>query len=298
MFKNLRKVKKYHNSYARKTVIESNSWFFSQKEIIIIISLAFFSALLNEIPNWVVIDFNGEIDPIYSYPLRNNIIYSSFSIFITIGISIFIGVFTEMGKFSGKYGSAIFVLVPSFVWLLSDRKDNHIQDILNTTKFLGTTIFWIIFSIGILFAIFTIIIKLLATFTRAYKSKLRIEFIHNYINRFNIVIINVFIVLMLGYAFINYGIFTLDLASNTPEEIAKNPSLGPYNLHSESFIIYIALVALFFALLMVTISLTNIFSKTSEEEINVAKTKIYLKRNNKDLDQDKKSWDYKNRKRQ
>lgn len=274
--RSLKKIKEYKNSYARKTVVETKDWFLFRWEVVVIIALALFAALLNQIPNWVVKEFNGKIDSIHSYPLRNNIYYSSFSIFITIGISIFIGVFTELGKFAGKYGSAIFVLVPSFVWLLSDRTDNHIENILNTAKFLGTIIFWTIMGIGILFVIMTAVKQVLATFVGAYKSKLRIEFIYNYINRFNIVIINVLIVLMLGYAFINYGIFSLHLANNSPADMAADPNLGPYNLHSESFTIYIALVAVLFALLMVIISLTHILISKPEKELYVPKTSIYL----------------------
>ena len=273
-------VQQYKKSYARKTVVESKSWFLFQWQVILIIALGFFAALLNQIPNWVIVKLNGQIDPIHSYPLRNNIIYSSFAIFIIIGISIFIGVFTEMGRFAGKYGSAIFILVPSFVWLLTDRTDNHIENILNTAKLLGNIIFWLLVAMILLFAIMTAIIQIFATFAKAYKTKLRIEFIHNYINRFNILIVNVLIVLMLGYAFINYGIFSLNLANNTPTAMAANPNLGPYDLHSESFTIYIALVAVFFALLMVVIGLTHVFfMRPNDNQIYMAQTNIYLDKN-------------------
>lgn len=82
----------------------------------VILGLIFLIAILNQIPNWIVKPLgNGKIDIHLSYPLRDNIAYTSFSVFTTIGVAIFIGVYTEMGKFAGKYGSALFILVPSFV---------------------------------------------------------------------------------------------------------------------------------------------------------------------------------------
>lgn len=271
----LKRTGGYKKSYDVEMVVKSKDWFLYRWEIVVILLLSLLAALLNQIPNWVVEEFNGKIDPIHSYPLRDNIYYSSFSIFITIGIAIFIGVFTEMGKFAGKYGSAIFVLVPMFVWLLSDRSDNHIDKILDTEKFLGTLIFWSIFSIVILFVIITVIKEIMIANYDAYKSKLRIEFIYNYINRFCVVMVNVLIVLMLGYAFINYGIFSLHLADNSPSDIAADPSIGPYNLRSDSFTLYIAIIAVMFALLMVVIGLAKIFSSEYEEEGYSIKTKIY-----------------------
>lgn len=70
---------------------------------------------------------------------------------------------------------------------------------------------------------------------------------------------------MLSYSLINYGIFTLhlaDISANEQKRIFEETGAasGLYNLHSENFTTFIAVVSIFFALLMVSIGLTNTFS--------------------------------------
>lgn len=79
---------------------------------------------------------------------------------------------------------------------------------------------------------------------------------------------------MLSYSLINYGIFTLHLAdiSAAKQKIIfeeTGAASGLYNLHSENFITFIAVVSLFFALLMVSIGLTNTFS--SDKAVGITK---------------------------
>lgn len=243
--------------------LHNRKWYIFKWEIAIILGLAFFAALLNVIPNWVIKPLgDGSIDPLLSYPLRDNIIYTSIALFITIGVSIFIGVYTEIGRFAGKYGSALFVLVPSFVWLLSDRQDNDILHITETSKFLSSMIFYSIVSLVGLFTILTLIKMYWKTRYHSSTVRARAEFIYNYINRMNIVLINILIVLMLGYSLINYGVLTLHLADITPEMKEHDPALANtlYNLHSENFTTFIAITAMFFAILMVSIGLSNTFT--------------------------------------
>lgn len=73
---------------------------------------------------------------------------------------------------------------------------------------------------------------------------------------------------MLGYTLINYGILSLHLTDITPEMHAEHPELASktHNLHSEEFTTYIALIAVFFALLMVMIGLSNIITKKAKSE--------------------------------
>ena len=246
--------------------IENKTWYIFKWEIIVIIGAALLAALLNEIPNWYVKPLeDGTIDPIHSYPLINNIYYNTISIIITVGISIFIGVFTEIGKFAGKYGSTLFVLVPSIIWLLSDRSDNRVEHIVETSADLGEGIFWGIIAVAIVFGILVIVRHVLRNQMVSVRDKIRMEFIINYINRFLLIIVNILIVLMLGYSLINYGILSLHLADITPEMKKMDSSLKnmTHNLHSESFTTYIAIVATIFALLMVLIGLSTTFTSNS-----------------------------------
>lgn len=60
-------------------------------------------------------DGAGGIDSYAPNALRDNIVYFSIAMAITIISAIFIGVYTEMGQYLGKYSSALFVLVPTLV---------------------------------------------------------------------------------------------------------------------------------------------------------------------------------------
>ncbi len=254
-------MKEYRTSKFKKNVILSKSWYLFRWEIAAIVFLALLVALLNQIPSWVVKPLeDGRIDPILSYPLRDNIVYSSIATFLTIGIVIFVGVFSEIGQFSGKFGSAILILVPSFVWLLSDRSNNLIQEVLSMSSMLGTIIFWAVVTIAIAFVVMALAKQILASLSLATRVQLRIEFIFNYLNRMIIVFINILMVLLLGYVLINYGVFALHLADNSIQTQRDNPGIGTYNLHSESFTTYIAVITVVFGLMMVVIGLTNTFT--------------------------------------
>ena len=247
-------------------------WYIFKWEIWIALSLVFFIALLNQIPDWVtkpIVDNKGReiLDPLISYPLRNDIVYNSVVIFFTVGVSIFIGVFTEIGKFAGKYGSAIFVLVPSLVWLLSDRADNHAEHIVNTSNFLSTLLFWIVIALVVIFLFLTVAKLLMKRKINSSLYRMRIEFYYNYISRLIIVLLNVVIVLMLSFSLINYGVLSLHLADVTPEMKAKDPSLGTHDFASQGFKTFHALIALFFAILMVAIGLSNTF--TSDKAVTI-----------------------------
>ena len=232
----------------------------------VIFGLAFIAVLVNEIPNWVVVkDESGLIDSVSSYPLRTNLIYSSVSILLTVGIGIFVAVFSQIGGFTGKYGSSLMILVPMFVWLFSDRKDNHISHILETIKFLGSLIFWIVTSLAIIFIIATFARQMIAAITNTSASTVRVEMVFNLLNRFNILIINILIIVTLGYTLVNFAVFTLHLADNTPDQISEalkvGERIGPYNLHSENITTYITLITIMFAIFTVLIGLVKNIKK-------------------------------------
>ncbi len=268
-----RKNEEYKKSDFKTENVNGSTWFIFRWEVFVIIFATLFIVIINQIPNWIISPMkDGSIDPIFSYPLRDNIIYSSFSIFTTVGIAIFVGIFTEIGRFAGKYGSSIFILVPSFIWLLSDRADNHIVEILQTTMFLGTTIFWSVVGLVGFLGLLMLLKKVLIFNVKLNSTKLKIEMVYNMFVRIIIVLINILIVLLLGIGFINYAIFSLHLADNTPTQIAaasaNNLHIGPYNLHSEKFTTFIAIIAVVFAILLISIGLIASFTHSKTEDVN------------------------------
>lgn len=255
----------------RSKKLEEKKWYIFGWEFFVIMAFAFVAAMINQIPNWIVKPLDdGSIDPILSYPLISNIWYTSFSILFTVAASIFIGVYTEVGKFAGKYGSAIFVLVPSFVWLLSDRADDRIESIIETSIFLGKFIFWSIIALVSIFVSMLITKWILRHIMVSRRAKIKLEFYVNQINRFLLILVNILVVLMLGYSLVNYGLLSLHLSDITPEMHKEHPEWvnKTHNLHSEEFTTYIASIAIFFALLMVFIGLSNVFSSKKVKNRN------------------------------
>lgn len=257
----LKRIKKYHESDFRKNNIQTKKWFFFRWEAALIIFATLAVALLNILPNWIgdakEVSFAGG-DRYIPNSLRDNLIFSSISVGLTLILAIFIGVYTEIGKYAGKYSSALFVLVPGLVWLFSARSDSHIEHIMNMSKYLGSMIFWTTVAIASLYAIVTTIKHVAVVMVLADRTKERIEMWYNVFNRVNIVIINILIMIMMSYGLINYAVFTLHLCDRTPQELAENSKLPPYNLEAGSFVTFHAVIAIFFAVLMVAIGLTNI----------------------------------------
>lgn len=242
-------------------------WFIFVWEGFIILSLTFLMMLLNQIPFWVTKEVGGVIDPIFSYPLRDNIIYMSFSLFASIGISIFIGIFTEMGQYAGKFGSALFVLVPSFLWLFSDRGSDNIVDIFSTSEFVIKNGFYLAIILLVVMAILQAV-RFVVVFSVPDKwIVVKFEFWIAYLNRLLIIFANIIMVLLLGVALINYGIFSLNLA-DVEKTLPKDPG---YDFQSSNFIMYIAFVAIVFAGIMVGI---GVISSFGDKEIKKYQKKL------------------------
>ena len=116
----------------------------------------------------------------------------------------------------------------------------------------------------------TFIRQALSAMKPSHRSKVRIEFVFNFINRFNVVLVNILVVLTLGYTLINFGVFTLHLA-DIPQSVkdatykTTGEHIGNYNLHSENFIAFIAIIAVVFATLLVVIGMVNIFVSDSSQ---------------------------------
>lgn len=264
----IERIKSYHKSKIREEQVLNKKWFLFKWEIVLVIGLALFAVILNQIPVWVVKPINGVIDPIHSYPLANGIVYSSISMFLIIAIAIFIGVFTEIGKMAGKYGAAVFILVPAFVWLLSEREDEHLTRILETGRMIGEILFWTVVGIAIAFIVATFLKMLSASFAMALSTKLKIELFYNYFSRTLVVLINVLIVLLVSYAFINYALLSLHLADVTPADKLENPALevGNYNLEKQSFKVFHVVITVVFSVLMVLIGLSTSFTESIRGE--------------------------------
>lgn len=257
------RIRNYQRSDFRKNVIQSKKWFFFRWEAALIIFATLLVALLNVLPNWIgngtAVDF-GDHERYIPNTLRDNLVYSSISMGFTIIVAIFIGVYTEIGKYAGKYSSALFVLVPGLIWLFSDREDSHVEHIVAMSKALGSFIFWSAVTIVSLYAIFTLAKHLATVMVLADRTRERVEMWYNIFNRVAIICVNILIMLMLSYGLINYAIFTIHLCDVDPQVLKDNPTMPPYDLHAEKFVTFHAIMAIFFAILMIAIGLTNIIT--------------------------------------
>lgn len=240
----------------------------------------FIVALLNVIPNWFIDtrDVHGGIAE--KYWLRNNIIYSSISVFLTIGVAIFIGVFTEMGKYVGKFGSAIFILVPALLWLFSERGEEleGLEKVVEASKDAANIVFWITIAFILFFALISIIYWFIIINILDPIRKERFEYWNNFVYRLMLMIVNILIIIMMAYALINYALFSLhlgDLTSQERQDIANAEhkpldEIYPIVFHNDRIVVYHSVVTAFFSVLMVLIGMTNFFSE-AKQEIRISK---------------------------
>ncbi len=270
----LKNNKKYSKSEEREKTIIQKKWFIFRFEFMLIIILGFLSILINEIPNWAI-DATTK-DPILRYPLKDNLIFSTISLSLIIFTAIFIGVYCEMGGFIGKFGASIFILVPSFLWLFSDRSSNLVEDLSTMTVFLSNILFWI--NLGLLLSFISLVIfrDFCIGNTKSEKKRNKYEIIFNFVYRLHIILINISMVLLLGISFVNYSVFSLHLA-DIPGQVGK------YDLHSEGMTTFITLVAISFALIMIIIGTSKTFKQkiTKEEYEKTREIKIKNKLNSK-----------------
>lgn len=263
-------------------LIKEKSWYFFKWEVWVILGLMLVVALLNVIPNWFVDTNAAHKDISTKYYLRNDIVYSSISIFITIGIAIFIGVFTEMGQYVGKYGSAIFVLVPALLWLFSERghADLGLERVVQSAKDAADIIFWVTIGFLIMFAAGIVFYRLVIVHILDPIRKERFEYWNNFSYRMMLLVVNILIVVMMSYALINYALFTLhlgDLNAAERQEIADSHHIPisdvyPIVFKNDRITVFHSVVTAFFAVLMVLIGLTN-FIKESKQSIKAKQIK-------------------------
>lgn len=266
----------HKNSHIKhKDNIKGKSWYFFKWEFLLILGATFIIALLNFIPN--LFEDNNAVDDMSKYYLRNDIVYSTISIFLTIGVAIFIGVFTEMGQYVGKYGSAIFVLVPALLWLFSERGHGAegMERVVSAANEASSVVFWVTVGFGVAFVVIVIFYSLVIPNILDPKRKERMEYIQNFLYRLMLLVINILIVLLMSYALINYALFTLhlgDLNAAEKAEYLKVNGHAPYpvTFHNDRIVIYHSVVTAFFAILMVLIGMTN-FIKESKNKINSQK---------------------------
>lgn len=265
MINNARKEREQHSKrwwntefYFENAVLKD--WHIYFWEVFVILFFMFIIMLFNQIPYWGetkyhIVDGAQKIDFIHSYELNSKFPYMTFSLFVSIGISIFIGIFTEMGQYAGKFGSALFVLVPSFLWLFSDRGSDSVDELLAANKMIINNGFYIsIASLGIMGIMQAI--RFIVIFASTNKwTVIKTEFWISYINRLLIILANIVMVLMLGTALLNYAISALDLAKIPDDQKLPNGSF--YDFQAENVVKYIAFVAILFAGIMVAIGVVS-----------------------------------------
>lgn len=263
-----------------KEAIKEKSWHFFRWEVWVILIAMFIVALLNVVPNWFVDtrDVHGSIAE--KYWLRNDIVFSSISVFLTIGVAIFIGVFTEMGKYVGKFGSAIFILVPALLWLFSERGEEAegLEKVVEAAKNAADIVFWVTVAIILFFALASVVYYFVIINILDPIRKERFEYWNNFSYRLMLLLVNILIILMMAYALINYALFSLHLGDLTPQErqaIATNEhkpldEIYPIVFHNDRIVVYHSVVTAFFSVLMVLIGMTN-FVKEAKQEIRISK---------------------------
>ncbi len=277
-----------------KDKIKQKSWHFFRWEVWVILVAMLVVALLNVIPNWFVDHNDAHANISEKYYLRNNIVFSSISVFMTIGVAIFIGVFTEMGKYVGKYGSAIFILVPALLWLFSERGEEAegLENVVKAAKDAANIVFWITVGAIVVFALASVFYYLTIINILDPIRKERFEYWNNFLYRVMLLIINILIIIMMAYALINYALFSLHLGDLTPQErqaIATEEhkpldEIYPIVFHNDRIVVYHSVVTAFFSILMVLIGLTG-FVKVSKLEIQQQRLVDLIKEASPDLKQ-------------
>lgn len=255
----------HHREHKAKIV--EKAWFFFKWEMFAIVLVAFITAVLNEIPIWL--QDSETTNQVLRFPLRNNIVYSTITMILTIAFAIFVGVFSEMGKYIGRYGSAIFVLVPLFVWLFSERGEKEIgmTRVLEMSQTISDVMFWsVVGSIGIFF-FGTIIHESVVFWQHNVSKKHRLEFLYNYTNRLILMLINILMVLIMSIALINYALFSLHLGDLTADEKQHLINVGipaneiyPINFSNNKIVVFHSVITAGFGLIMVLIGLVGTFN--------------------------------------
>lgn len=259
-------------SWHRSDEVKREPWFIHRWEVFFVFGIVGVLLVINMLPEWVtterknLLGGSGEYHPLFSHPLKHNKIYQNVSIVLTIVLSLWMTFFTEMGKYLGKYGSAIFIMMPSFLWLLSDRYgDNMIKAIFEAESNIAWITFWGFISIFVLFLIkitFKFILYQFKDNSRNRYTEWRIEFASSLINRIFFMLLNFAAIFIVASRLMTYGSYTLGLVA---EEKGVNHTSASGML--DKYVYFIAIIAVAASFLLVLVGLLQKFEWKAQKEI-------------------------------
>lgn len=264
--------KKISYSWHRSEAVKREQWFIHRWEVFFVFGIVGALLLINMLPQWITADRKtvlgelGEYHALYSHPLKHNIIYQNISIVLTIVLSLWMTFFTEMGKYLGKYGSAIFIMMPSFLWLLSDRYgDDMTRAIFEAEKDIAWVTFWLFISIFTLFLIKITTKFFLYQFKSNADQKYvewRIEFASSLINRMFFMLLNFSAIFIVASRLMTYGSYTLGLVT---DEVGVNHLYG--SGLRDKYIFFIAIIAVAASFLLVLVGILQKFDWKDQKKI-------------------------------
>lgn len=249
--------------------IQNQKWFINRWEVMFIFAIAFVILIINMIPEWIRTDLRhveitGQLTSYFGYPLKQSNWYQNFAMISTIILSLWILFFTEMGKYLGKYGSTIFIMLPSFIWLLQDRhvEKNAIIELSASDHRIKNIAFWVFIAVSVAFTL-KILIKstILAIKSRNRERDWKIFFFSSIFNRGFFILLNFIVIFLMASTLTSYGVFSLGVA---------NDPLGDANPTADikdKSAFFIAIVAVASAFLMILVGLARKFDYTMQKRI-------------------------------
>ena len=228
-------------------------------EVFFILSMITAIVILNMIPEWYVVPSKFKDATIFdTHPLFKNAAYQNVSIVLIVFFSLWTIFFVESSNYLGKYGSAIFILVPSMIWLMSDR--GYMSRVMDMEQLINKITSWGFFAAVSIFMLAIMFKITIIKFTRDKRILIKYELLFNVIYRFMFMFLNVIIALIVSTKFINFGIITLDLSD--PDSIGTGSEIM-----SPMYIGYIATISILCGFLLIILGVFKGFSIKAEIEM-------------------------------
>lgn len=264
------KKRKLQYTWQRSEEVKKEAWFIKRWEVFFVFAIVGLIWLINMLPHWVVVDKTGSVDiagayhPLHSHPLKTSKIYQNISIILIIILSLWIVFFTEMGQYLGKYGSAIFILMPSFLWLISDRYGLDIMksiyeaesDIAHASSWAFLIVFGLfIFKVSAKFLIYEF-----SKSSHKLHTEWKIEFVSSLINRIFFMLLNFATIFIVSSRLMTYGAYSLGL-------VADGDGTNPTDGLRDKYVYFIAIIAIAASFLLVFIGIVQKFDLKAQRVI-------------------------------
>lgn len=265
-------LKKLSYKWNRSDEVKREPWFIHRWEVFFVFLIVGILLIINMLPQWVtensknILGQDGEYHPLLSHPWKQSIVYQNIAMVLTVVLALWMIFFTEMGRYLGKYGSAIFVMMPSFIWLLADRSNGDMTKIIfEAERTIAWATFWVFIAIFGLFLIKMVVKFLTYEFNGNSNSKYiewRIEFTSSLINRMFFMLLNFCAIFIIASRLMTYGSYTLGLAV---DEAGTNHSAGLGD--KDKFVYFIAMVAVATSFLLVLVGIIQKFDWKTQRKL-------------------------------